>query len=154
MYFVTMQHIFCIHILCIYVTHIIVPTSIVYDCTPRIYFYTYFCICILQSCIAHILLFLYLWYDTHVTVSYTHLDVYKRQIRSKLSSLDPFLDEFGVMRVGGRLQQSQLPYDNKHPTVLHPSAHITRLIVESEHIRLLHAGAQLPSFTSSTLVDY
>ena len=64
-------------------------------------------------------------------------------IRSKLSSLDPFLDEFGIMRVGGRLQQSQLPYDNKHPTVLHPSAHITRLIIESEHIRLLHAGAQL-----------
>ena len=64
-------------------------------------------------------------------------------IRSKLSSLDPFLDEFGVIRVGGRLQQSQLPYDNKHPIVLHQSAHITRLIIEREHIRLLHAGAQL-----------
>ena len=64
-------------------------------------------------------------------------------IRSKLSSLNPFLDEFGVIRVGGRLQQSQLPYDNKHPIVLHPSAHITRLIIECEHIRLLHAGAQL-----------
>ena len=60
-----------------------------------------------------------------------------------MSSLDPFLDESGVIRVGGRLQQSQLPYDNKHPIVLHPSAHITRLIIEREHIRLLHAGSQL-----------
>ena len=33
-------------------------------------------------------------------------------IRSKLSSLDPFLDDSGVIRVGGRLHQSQLPYDN------------------------------------------
>ena len=35
------------------------------------------------------------------------------------------------------------PYDSKHPIVLPPSAHITRLIIEREHIRILHAGAQL-----------
>ena len=64
-------------------------------------------------------------------------------IRSKLASLDPFLDDSGVIRVGGRLQHSQLPYDSRHPIVLPPSAHITRLIIEREHIRLLHAGAQL-----------
>ena len=68
-----------------------------------------------------------------LAVSYTHLDVYKRQ----------FLDDSGVIRVGGRLQHSQLSYDSKHPIVLHPSAHVTRLIIEREHIRLLHAGAQL-----------
>ena len=60
-----------------------------------------------------------------------------------MASLDPFLDDSGDISVGGRLQQSQLPYDTKHPIVLNPSAHITRLIIEREHIRLLHAGAQL-----------
>ena len=36
-------------------------------------------------------------------VSYTHLDVYKRQ---------------GILRVGGRLQQSQLNYNSKHQIIL------------------------------------
>ena len=47
------------------------------------------------------------------------------------------------MRVGGRLQQSQLSYSNKHQIILHPQAHLTRLIIEYEHIRLLHGGVQL-----------
>ena len=45
--------------------------------------------------------------------------------------------------MGGRLQQSQLNYNSKHQIILHPQSHLTRLNIENEHIRLLHAGVQL-----------
>ena len=62
---------------------------------------------------------------------------------SKIISLDPFIDDSGLLRVGGRLQHSDLHYDTKHQIILHPKAHLTRLIIEAEHSRLLHAGVQL-----------
>ena len=61
---------------------------------------------------------------------------------SKIRSLKPFLDEFGLLRVGGRLHHASIPYDQKHPIIL-PSDHlITRLIISDEHNRLLHGGCQ------------
>ncbi|XP_075235531.1 uncharacterized protein LOC142332803 [Lycorma delicatula] len=63
--------------------------------------------------------------------------------QSKLSLLDPFLDYKGLLRVGGRLEHSNLSFDKKHQLILHPHANITRLIIHSEHLRLLHAGLQL-----------
>ncbi|XP_043064469.1 uncharacterized protein LOC122320341 [Drosophila ficusphila] len=54
----------------------------------------------------------------------------KQQISSSspLSSLLPFIDSFGLMRVGGRLQNSTLDYNAQHPVILprqHPlSQHI------------------------------
>ncbi|XP_031333913.1 uncharacterized protein LOC116163925 [Photinus pyralis] len=62
--------------------------------------------------------------------------------KSSLLSLNPFLDSEGLIRVGGRLQNSQLDTNQKHPIVL-PKAHkLTRLIMEKEHKQLLHCGAQ------------
>ncbi|XP_033229491.1 uncharacterized protein LOC117181028 [Belonocnema kinseyi] len=61
---------------------------------------------------------------------------------SKLKSLTPFLDEFGLLRVGGRLNNASLPFDKKHPIIL-PSDHLlTKLIIKDEHKRLMHAGCQ------------
>jgi hypothetical protein len=62
---------------------------------------------------------------------------------SSLKTLHPFLDQEGIMRVGGRLQQSTLPYQSIHQVILPSNHHFTKLIVSSEHIRLLHAGPQL-----------
>ena len=45
--------------------------------------------------------------------------------------------------MGGRLQHSQLTYDSKHQIILHPHSHLTKLNIEGEHLRLLHAGVQL-----------
>ena len=61
---------------------------------------------------------------------------------SKILSLNPFLDDTGILRVGGRLQLSQLNYATKHQIILHPHSHLTELIIEYEHIRLLHSGVQ------------
>lgn len=62
--------------------------------------------------------------------------------KSKLKTLHPFIDERGLIRVGGRLGRSSLPHHQQHPLFI-PSKHkITQLIFRHEHERLLHAGPQ------------
>jgi len=62
---------------------------------------------------------------------------------SSFKILHSFIDEEGLLRVGGRLQQSTLPYQTMHQMIL-PSNHLfTKLVVSAEHIRLHHAGPQL-----------
>ncbi|XP_067205391.1 uncharacterized protein [Linepithema humile] len=61
---------------------------------------------------------------------------------SKLASLSPFLDEQGILRVGGRLQHANIPYSARHQMVLPSNHSFTRLLIQHEHSRLLHAGSQ------------
>ncbi|XP_054272529.1 uncharacterized protein LOC128992813 [Macrosteles quadrilineatus] len=61
---------------------------------------------------------------------------------SRLASLSPFLDENGLIRVGGRLKHSQVSYAAKHPIVLPKTNHVTNLIVDHYHLKHLHAGPQ------------
>lgn len=63
--------------------------------------------------------------------------------RSHLLSLKPFLDEDGLLRVGGRIDAANLPYNTRHPLILPPNARITQLILAEIHSSLLHAGVQL-----------
>jgi hypothetical protein len=63
------------------------------------------------------------------------------QCSKHLRRLDPFLDEAGLIRVGGRLKNADLPYSQKHPLLL-PSRHrLTTLIIDYHHNRLKHPGA-------------
>ena len=62
---------------------------------------------------------------------------------SCLLSLNPFLDSDGILRVGGREQNSNLTYSAMHPIILHGKLPVTRLIIWREHLRLLHAGPTL-----------
>jgi len=62
---------------------------------------------------------------------------------SSLKTLHPFIDKEGLLRVGGRLQQSMLPYQAMHQMILPSNHHFTKLVVSAEHIRLHHAGPQL-----------
>ncbi|XP_055922749.1 uncharacterized protein LOC129953531, partial [Eupeodes corollae] len=63
--------------------------------------------------------------------------------RNKLISLSPFLDRDNVLRVGGRLNYSDLSYNEKHPIILCKSHRVTKLIVEYTHKHHLHAGVSL-----------
>ncbi|XP_071582222.1 uncharacterized protein [Temnothorax nylanderi] len=63
--------------------------------------------------------------------------------RSPLAKLSPFLDDNGVLRVGGRLKHALLPHDARHPLIAPTSSWLTRLLVESCHRRTLHGGVQL-----------
>ncbi|XP_011878479.1 PREDICTED: uncharacterized protein LOC105567860 [Vollenhovia emeryi] len=62
---------------------------------------------------------------------------------SKLLKLNPYLDDSGVLRVGGRLKHAVLPHDERHPMIAPPLSHLTRLLVEACHRRTLHGGTQL-----------
>ncbi|XP_059217542.1 uncharacterized protein LOC131994720 [Stomoxys calcitrans] len=57
--------------------------------------------------------------------------------------LMPFVDEEGIIRVGGRLQNSNFPYDMKHPMILTKSSPLSYFIVSDAHERTLHGGVTL-----------
>ncbi|GFV34219.1 hypothetical protein TNCV_1924581 [Trichonephila clavipes] len=57
--------------------------------------------------------------------------------------LHPFIDEHGLVRVGGEIANSQLRFNSKHPIIL-PSQHsISELLIKEQHIAHLHAGPTL-----------
>ncbi|XP_076294565.1 uncharacterized protein LOC143215848 [Lasioglossum baleicum] len=64
-------------------------------------------------------------------------------LRGPLVRLSPFLDERGILRVGGRLKHSLLDYDEKHPIIMPEKSKVTSLIIVYFHERLLHGGTQL-----------
>ena len=62
---------------------------------------------------------------------------------SPLLPLHPFLDDTGLLRVGGRISRADFSYSIRHPLILPGNHPLTKLIVKSEHLRLLHAGPTL-----------
>ncbi|XP_078051939.1 uncharacterized protein LOC144478091, partial [Augochlora pura] len=70
-------------------------------------------------------------------------------IKGRLQRLNPFLDQNGILSVGGRLRHSSMPFHQKHPIIL-PKTNITRLIIESEHRAQLHAGVQASLYAIRT----
>ena len=60
---------------------------------------------------------------------------------SSLYKLDPFLDDNGVLRVGGRVRLATGPtFDAKHPIILPKKGHVTELIVCHHHHSVEHQG--------------
>lgn len=57
--------------------------------------------------------------------------------------MNPFIDDKGVLRVGGRLQNANVNYSKKFPIILPKNCHVTKLIVRQEHLLLLHGGIKL-----------
>ena len=62
---------------------------------------------------------------------------------SKISQLDPFLDEDGVLSVGGRLCKSYLNVDCKHLVLLPKEERVTLLIMQWCHSKCAHGGRGL-----------
>nr|CAH7731761.1 unnamed protein product [Callosobruchus chinensis] len=63
--------------------------------------------------------------------------------KHKFSSLSPFLDDDGIIRVGGRLKHTYLPFNTRHPVLLSSKHIFTKLIFDHKHKQLLHPGPQL-----------
>ena len=61
---------------------------------------------------------------------------------SSLFNLDPFFDN-GLIIIEGRLQNSLLSYDNKHPLILPSESNLSRLLIQSIYIRTMHGGTRL-----------
>ena len=59
---------------------------------------------------------------------------------SPLLKLSPVIDKEGFVRVGGRLEQAGLSYEERHPLILPSSHHVTTLLVTYYHGRVQHQG--------------
>jgi len=60
---------------------------------------------------------------------------------SSIISLNPMLEN-GLIRVGGRISNSDIDYSGKHPIVLTKTMSISKLIVNYLHVKYGHAGRQ------------
>ena len=63
--------------------------------------------------------------------------------RSGIYNLDPYIDEKGLLRVGGRLKKSSLHLNDIHPVLLGKDGNIPRLIVEWCYKKVAHGGRGL-----------
>ncbi|KAL0861558.1 hypothetical protein ABMA27_009065 [Loxostege sticticalis] len=61
----------------------------------------------------------------------------------KLQSLFVFLDEDGLLRIGGRLSNSDLPFEAKHPLLLPKHDPVVDLLIDHSHIMNCHTGPGL-----------
>ncbi|XP_032294718.2 uncharacterized protein [Drosophila virilis] len=71
---------------------------------------------------------------------------------SSMASLAPFLDDFGLLRIGGRLKNSSLDFSARHPIILPRQHPVTRAIIVYFHKRNLHAGPR--ALLSSIRLQY
>ena len=60
--------------------------------------------------------------------------------RDSLLPLNPFIDPKCLLRVGGRLKDSSLPYDGKYPIIVPKDSYLSELIILKEHIGCNHLG--------------
>ncbi|XP_064643607.1 uncharacterized protein LOC135497702 [Lineus longissimus] len=60
---------------------------------------------------------------------------------SPLLKLNPAIGKDGLVRIGGRLENSQLTYAEKHPVIV-PKGRFATLLIRSEHFRAKHAGVE------------
>lgn len=59
---------------------------------------------------------------------------------NRLYRLCPFLDDCGMLRVGGRLEHAALHPEAKHPVVLPRDSHVSNLLIKHHHERVQHQG--------------
>ncbi len=59
---------------------------------------------------------------------------------NKLHKLSPFVDEHGVLRVGGRLTRSVLHPHVKHPAIVPYKSHVSLLLIKHYHEKVQHQG--------------
>ena len=63
--------------------------------------------------------------------------------KSSILCLNPYLDEHGIIRVKGRLQNSSLPLEETNPVILSRQCYIAKLLVRYFHEGLKHQGRLL-----------
>lgn len=59
--------------------------------------------------------------------------------KSRLLNLCPFIDKDDLLRVGGRLTNSGLSYEERHPIIIPERSHYAKLLVNFTHRILLHS---------------
>ncbi|XP_055543392.1 uncharacterized protein LOC129728940 [Wyeomyia smithii] len=63
--------------------------------------------------------------------------------KSALQNLNIFMDDFGLLRMDGRLKNLNAPFDTRFPILLPAKHSLSVLIARSVHIQTLHGGPSL-----------
>ena len=77
------------------------------------------------------------WYQTEIKALSDGLETPNN---SKLRQLRPFLDENGILRVGGRLKNARIPFGSKHQIILPGGSWVSKLLAEHHHKTSAEAG--------------
>lgn len=66
---------------------------------------------------------------------------------SSLRNLNSFLDDKGLLRIRGRLENAEISFDSKH-SVMISKGHLTKLFIRFQQLFLKHGGVTkiLPTF--------
>lgn len=80
--------------------------------------------------------------EKHFSKEITELQEDKPLNNKSILNLCPFIDKEGILRVGGRLVNAKIPYNQKHPVLLPGKEFVVKLLMRKEHVALLHAGPQ------------
>ncbi|XP_031639935.1 uncharacterized protein LOC116351917 [Contarinia nasturtii] len=87
-------------------------------------------------------------------IKYAQAQTYKKEIlalkssdaefktKSNIRSLNPFLDENDMLRVGGRIDKAIVSYHIKHPIIIPPRSRLAYLLIQEAHNLTLHGGIQ------------
>lgn len=62
---------------------------------------------------------------------------------SPIAKMTPFVDGHGILRVGGRIKRSLMPFDTIHPIILSSECRFSHLLALEAHRQTMHGGAQL-----------
>ena len=60
--------------------------------------------------------------------------------KGTLARMDPFIDDDGIIRVGGRITNSTLPWELKHPIIMPKKHRVSILIIRYFHQKVQHGG--------------
>lgn len=81
---------------------------------------------------------------TYFATDYSLLSQQKQiEKGSQLRQLNPFIDSNQLLRVGGRLEHADIPYDVRHPLIIPRKSHFTTLLITEAHHHTLHGSIAL-----------
>ena len=82
--------------------------------------------------------------DNNKTKDRKHVRQKKHLLKgSSICSVDPFVDNEGIIRFGCRLRRSNMNYPEKHPILL-PKGHcLSQLVVQHQHEKIHYQGRQI-----------
>lgn len=90
--------------------------------------------------------------QSHFADELTHLKSGKL-CSLRIQHLSPFIDEKGLIRVCGRLKNSNLANSEKYPIILSKEHHV-HLLVDFYHTKYLHNGPQILQATISRYIRF
>ena len=79
-------------------------------------------------------------FSTKPPLAEQDLAAFAKKQQRNMRELAPYLDEYGLLRVGGRLQRAGLSFEQTHPLILPKRHELTGLLIDSYHRTSLHRG--------------